>query len=257
MALSKLGIEVVEGNLENVGSILHALRGCDAVFGVTTFEDSQESEFARGRNLVDAIAQSGIANAILSTQPNATSLSGGRACVPHLDAKARIEEYARSRNLPAAFIHIAFYYENFLHRFPARARKNGSYAFGFPQGSTPLASVCAEDIGGIVCQMLTEMYWYKGKVIGIAAEDLRADEYAETLSDVTGKQIVYEYVSCEAFEKLGAPGAREIAAMFDFNRLYVPNRKADVVRSRELYPKLQRFKDWAMAHRAALQETLH
>lgn len=257
MALRKLGAEVVEGDLGNVGSLLMALRDCDAVFGVTVFEESQESEFAHGRNLVDAIAQSRVANVILSTQPNATVLSGGRACVPHLDAKAKIEEYARSRNLPAAFIHVAFYYENFLNRFRAQPRKDGSYAFRFPQGTTPLASVCAEDIGGIVSKILSEMYWYKGKVIGVAGEDLRPDDYAVTLSRVTGKQIAYEYVSCDAFEKLGSPGAREVAAMFDFNRLYVPNRKADVARSRELYPKIQRFQDWAIAHRAALQEALH
>lgn len=256
MALRASGAEIVQGDLENTGSMLAALHDCDAVFGVTTFEGSVEAEYQRGRNLVDAIAQSGIGSAILSTQPHSTLLSGGRVCVPQFDAKAKIEEYARSRDLPAAFIHVSFYYENFLRQFPWQMRRDGRYAFGFPQGSTPLATVWAEDIGGIVVRMLTEMYWHKGKVIGIAAEDLRPDQYAEIMSEVTGKPIAYEYISCEAFENLGLPGAREIAAMFDFNRVYVPNRKADVTRSHELYPKLRGFADWAKTQRESLLRSL-
>src|SRR3974390_2505302 len=58
MALRAHGAEIVEGDLENTGSLLAALRECDAVFAVTTFEGSMESEYQRGRNLVDAMAQS-------------------------------------------------------------------------------------------------------------------------------------------------------------------------------------------------------
>ncbi len=41
-------------------------------------------------------------------------------------AKARIEEYAREMELPATYLHVAFYYENFLSHFPPRRQADGA-----------------------------------------------------------------------------------------------------------------------------------
>ena len=165
--------------MSDPASLRAALRGCDGAFGVTNYWEHFEREFDHGRNFVDALTASGIQHAVISTLPHAKLLSGGRLGVPHLDTKGRIEEYARGANLPATYVHVAFYYENFLTHFPPRRQPDGTYVFGFPQGSTPLAAVAAEDVGGVVAAIFAESFWYRDKVVGVVGDDLRCDEYAE------------------------------------------------------------------------------
>src|SRR5690349_2203803 len=156
--LARLGAEVVEGELANPASLRAALRDCDGAFGVTNYWEHGEREYNHGRNFVDALRATGIQHAVISTLPHVKLVSGGRLSVPHFDTKGRIEEYARAENLPATYVHVAFYYENFLNYFPPRRQPNGTYVFGFPQGSTPLAAVTAEDVGGVVAAIFAESF---------------------------------------------------------------------------------------------------
>jgi len=251
-----LGAELVEGDLGNPASLRAALRDCDGAFGVTNYWEHFEREFDHGRNLVDALGATGIQHAVLSTLPHAKLLSGGRLAVHHFDTKGHIEENARSANLPATYVHIAFYYENFLKYFPPRPQADGTYAFGFPQGSVPLAAVAAEDVGGVVAAIFAESFWYRDKLVGIVGDDLRCDEYAEIMHRVLGRSFRYRYVAHDAFAALDFPGARDLADMFEFNRNYIPNRRVDLAKSRELYPEIRTFERWLRDHVSAFKRAL-
>ena len=253
---ARLGAELAEGDLSNPASLRAALRGCDGAFGVTNYWETVEREYDHGRNFVDALRATGIQHAVISTLPHAKMLSGGRLAVPHLDTKGHIEEYARGSNLPATYVHVAFYYENFLKHFPPRRQANGTYVFGFPQGTTPLAAVAAEDVGGVVAAIFAESFWYRDKVVGIVGDDLRCDEYAESMHRVLGRSFAYRYVAHDAFAALDFPGARDLADMFEFNRCYVPNRRVDLSKSRELYPEIRPFERWLRGHVPAFERAL-
>lgn len=254
--IADLGGELIEGDLNDPASLRAALRGCDGAFGVTDYWEHFEREFEHGRNFIDALAASGIQHAVISTLPHAKLLSGGRLAVPHLDIKGRIEEYARSANLPATYIHVALYYENFLSSFPPRRQNDGTYVLSLPQGSTPLAAVAAEDVGGIVAAIFAESFWYRDKVVGIVGDEMRCDEYAEVMHRVLGRAFAYRYVSHDAFVALGMPGARDLAAMFEFNRQYVPHRRIDLAKSRELYPEIVTFERWLRTHAPAFERAM-
>jgi uncharacterized protein YbjT (DUF2867 family) len=254
--IAELGGELVAGDLSNPASLRAALRGCHGAFGVTNYWEHFEREFEHGRNFVDALIASGIQHSVISTLPHAKLLSGGRLAVPHLDTKGRIEEYARSTNLPTTYVHIAFYYENFLSRFAPRRQRDGSYAFDFPQGSTPLAAVAVEDIGGVVAAIFAESFWYRDKVVGIVGDDLRCDEYTDVMHRVLGRQFAYRYIAHDAFAGRDMLGASALADMFEFNRLYVPNRRMDLAKSRELYPRIRAFERWLRDHTSDFQRAL-
>jgi uncharacterized protein YbjT (DUF2867 family) len=254
--LAGLGAEIVAGDLSNPADLRDALRGCEGAFGVTNYWEHFEREFEHGRNFVDALTASGIQHAVISTLPHAKLLSGGRLAVPHLDTKGRIEEYARSEGLPATYVHVAFYYENFLSYFPPRQQSDGTYVFGFPQGSTPLAAVAAEDLGGVVAAIFAESFWYRDKVVGVVGDDLRCDDYADVMHRVLGRRFAYRYIAHDAFAALGFPGARDLADMFEFNRQYVPNRRVDLAKSRELYPEIRPFERWLRTHAPAFERAL-
>lgn len=256
MALRQLGAEIARGDLEQPATLRAVLQDCDAVFGVTNYWEHGEREFAQGRNLVDAIHHSNVQHTILSTLPHTKLLSGGRLEVKHFDTKARIEEYARELGLPATYLHVAFYYENFLSNFPPRLQADGSYVFGFPQGTVPLAAIAAADIGGLVVAILAESFWYRDKLVGAVGDDQRPDEYAQMMALALHRQIAYKYIDHAAFAALPVPGARDLANMFEFNRLYVPNRRADLSKARELYPELRSFDRWLRSNTAAMERVL-
>ncbi|HKQ16430.1 MAG TPA: NmrA/HSCARG family protein [Steroidobacteraceae bacterium] len=254
--IAELGAELVEGDLSNPAGLRAALSGCDGAFCVTNYWEHFEREFEHGRNFVDGLAASGIQHAVISTLPHVKLLSGGRLGVPHFDTKGRIEEYARSAGVPATYVHVAFYYENFLSYFPPRRQSDGTYVFGFPQGSTPLAGVAAEDVGGVVAAIFAESFWYRDKVVGVVGDDMRCDDYAEIMHRVLRRPVAYRYIAHDAFAALGFPGARDLADMFEFNRQYVPNRRLDLAKSRELYPEIRPFERWLRSHAPAFERAL-
>jgi uncharacterized protein YbjT (DUF2867 family) len=248
-ALVQAGAETVRGDLGNAESLKAAMKDCYGVFGVTNFWEHFEKEAFHGKNLVDAVKEAEIRHFVFSTLPPAQKLSEGKLEVPHFDLKARMEEYARSLKLPATYAHVAFYYENFLEFFPPKLQEDGSYLFGFPQGDTPLAAVGVEDVGGVVATIFDQPEEFRDQTVGIVGDDLPCSTYAEIMSRVLGKKILYRYIPLEVFAKLGFPGAEDLANMFEYNRLFIPTRQADLEQSLALYPEIQRFEPWVKANK--------
>lgn len=243
------GAEVAQGDLADPASLRRALADCWGVFGVTSFWEHFEREFEQGKNLIDAVAESSVEFMVMSTLPSVEGITQGELKVPHFDLKARLEEYARGFDLPAAFIHVAFYYENFLSFFVPRRQADGTYLFSFPQGDTPLAAVAVEDTGGVVRAIFDRPEEFRRRAVGIVGDERRPASYAEILSRVLGRTVRYQSMPREEFAALGFPGAPELADMFEFYRRYVRGRQAEAEETRTLYPAVQSFEQWAMRHR--------
>lgn len=247
-ALRDAGVEIVRGDLDDGASLREALSGVYGAYGVTNFWEHFAHEREQGRNLVDAVAQSGVEHFVFSTLPNVKKETNGELDVPHFDIKAELEDYARQRALPATFVHLAFYFENFTAFFPPQPQGDGTFAFGFPQGDTPLAGVGVEDVGGIVARIFEQRDSYLGETVYIAGDYRPAAEYAAIMSRVLGRKIVYNHIPRDTFAGFGFPGAADIAHMFDYYQRYMPNRRPDAERSRAIYPELQTFEQWLERH---------
>ena len=211
-ALGRAGAEIVAGDLEDFDSIRAALIGCYGCFGVTSFWEHFEKEYGHGKNLIDAVRRSDVEHFVLSTLPYCKKISGGALEVPHFDQKAQLEEYTRKLGVQATFVHVAFYFENFLTFFPPQMQEDGSFTFGFPQGDTPLAAVAVEDVGSVVSPVFERPQDYLGKVVGIVGDDLTGSQYAETMTRMLGTKVAYHHMPREDFAALGFPGAEDLAA---------------------------------------------
>ena len=232
------------------------MKDCYGVFGVTSFWEHFDKEYQHGKNLVDAVAESNVEHFVFSTLPSANKLSNGKLDVPHFDLKAKLEQYTKELGIEATFVHVAFYYENFLYFFPPKKNGNGSYVFGFPQGDTLLAGVSVEDLGGVVASVFERPQEYKGRVVGAVGDDIRPDEYAAVMTRVLGKTVEYNHIDREAFASFGFPGADDLANMFDFNRHYIENREKDKNESRSLNPEMRTFEDWLSENKEKLLNAL-
>jgi len=255
-ALRALGATVVQGDLDDRASLQGALDGVYGVFGVTNFWEHFGKESEQGYNLVNAVAGADVSHFVYSTLPPVEKATGGALKSPHFDIKAEHEEYARKLGIPSTFIHVPFYYENFLAFFPPRPTGDGAYQFGFPQGDTPLAAMAAEDVGKVVAPIFEQPEKYIGQVVKLAGDEMPAAEYAAVMSRQTGADIRYAYVPREVFAALGFPGAEDLADMFEFYRLHIPSRAGDVAKLRELAPDLQSFEEWLSRNDGKLRAAL-
>lgn len=244
IALQEAGAEIAEGDLDDLQSLLAAMKDVYGVFGVTSFWEHYEKEYQHGKNLVDAVHQSGIKHFVYSTLANYKQLSGDTLSVPHCDLKAELEEYTKSLKIPATFMRIAFYYENFLSFFPLQKDENDNFFFGFPQGDTKLSIVTVEDMGGVVAPVFNHPKEYIGRIVGVVGEDLTCDEYAAILSKVLKQKVYYKYIPRDVYAGFGFPGAEELANMFEVQRLYIKDRQLDLIESYGLNPSMQRFEKW-------------
>jgi uncharacterized protein YbjT (DUF2867 family) len=245
--LAAAGAKLVQGDLGDSDSLTRAMDGCYGAFGVTDFWEHQEEEYHHGKNLADAAAAAGIEHLVLSTLPSVAKVDPSLD-VPHFETKARVERYARELGIPVTFVHVAFYYENFLSYFVPRRQDDNTFVFGFPQGDTPLAAVAVEDLGGLVEGIFKDRERFAGTTVGAVGDDRPPAAYAEIMSRVLGERVSYNHIPREVFAAFDFPGADDLANMFEFNRLHVPGRQGDLDLSRKLYPKMRSFDSWMEAN---------
>ena len=255
-ALRELGAEIVEGNLDDRASIDAALQGVYGVFGVTNFWEHYAKEGEQGRTLVEAVAAANVEHFVLSSLQPIEKATNGALKSPHFDLKAEHEELTRTLGIPATFVHVAFYYENFLAFFPPRPTGDGSYQFGFPQGDTPLAAVSVEDVGLIVAPIFEQPEKYIGKVLKVVGDEMPATGYAEAMGRATGLDVRYAYIPLETFAAFGFPGAEDLADMFEFYRVHMPRRDKEIAECRALAPGMQTFEKWLAKNSAKLKAAL-
>jgi uncharacterized protein YbjT (DUF2867 family) len=247
----------VKGDLDDRASLDAALQGVYGVFGVTNFWEHFDREAEQGRNLVEAVAAAkNVQHFVFSTLPPIANVTNGELRSPHFDLKAEHEERAKQLGIPATFIHVPFYYENFLAFFPPRPVGDGTFQFGFPQGDTPLAAMSVEDVGRIVAPIFEQPEQYIGKVLKLAGDELPPTEYAETMSKQVGREIRYAYVPRETFAAFGFPGAEDLADMFEFYRVHMPSRLTEVDQCRAIAPELQSFSTWVAKNEGGLKKAL-
>ena len=247
--LKAAGAEIAEGDFDNIESLKQAMKDCYGVFGVTNFWEHYHKELAQGKNLVDAVNQSGIKHFVLHTLPNYLKLSNGEFPVPHCDIKATLQDYTKSLSIPASFVQIAFYYENFFTFFPFQKDENGDFYFGFPQGDTKLAMASVDDIGGVIASIFNHPAEYIGRTVGVVGADKTCAEYAEIMSKLLGKRIYFNYIPRDVYAGFGFPGAEELANMFEVQRLYIKNRQLDLIESYGLNPSMQSLENWIIKNK--------
>jgi uncharacterized protein YbjT (DUF2867 family) len=256
VALQAMGAQVVVGDMADEASLEQAMDGCYGVYGVTNFWEHYGQEYYLGMNLIEAVAVCGISHFVLHTLPDYSALSGGELKVPHCDIKAALKAYSQELRLPATYLQVAFYYENFLHFFPPQPDQFGTYQFGFPQGNTKLAMVSVEDVGGIAAQLFANPQAYLGKTVTTVGADDTCTEYAAAMTRILGLPVHYNYVPRDLYASFGFPGAEELANMFEVQRLYITSRQKEMEESYRLNPEMQTFERWLQQNKIRLLNKL-
>ncbi|XP_040297170.1 nmrA-like family domain-containing protein 1 isoform X1 [Bufo bufo] len=251
--LKEAGAEVVSADLDNEKSVEAALGGAYGAFVVTNFWEhfSKDKEVAQGKLIADVSKRLGLQIVVFSGLENVKKLTGGKLSVLHFDGKGEAEEYFREIGVPMTSVRLPSYYENLLTYFrPQKNKDSDSYSLAIPMGDVLLDGMSVKDLGGVVVSILKSPSQYAGKDIGLSTDKLTVAQYAAIMSQVSGKDIRDAKITPEAYEKLGFPGAEELANMF---RFYLLKPDRDVALTLKLNPKAKKFQQWAEENKELLK----
>lgn len=253
LAFQDLGAEVVRCDLDDATSVEEALKGAHGAFVVTSFWDhlSKEKEVCQGKLVADLAKRLGLRHVVYSGLENVDRLSGGKLKVLHFDGKGEVEEYFWSIGVPTTSVRLAAYFENFLTMWKPVKTSDGYYTLALPMGDVPMDGISVADVGAVVSSIFASPEEFVGKAVGLSAEALTIQQYADILSRILGKDIRDAKITPEDYEKLGFPGADELANMFRFYHMK-PNR--DIKLTHRLNPQIRSFSQFISDNQGAFKD---
>ncbi|KAM4863230.1 nmrA-like family domain-containing protein 1 [Urocitellus parryii] len=254
LALQNLGAEVVKGDLNDKASVEAALKGAYGAFVVTNFWEhfSKDKEVCQGKMVADTAKHLGLKHVVYSGLENVERLSGGKLKVPHFDGKGEVEEYFWSIGVPMTSVRVAAYFENFFTILkPSKAPDGDYYTLALPMGDVPMDGISVADVGAVVSSIFNSPEEFIGKAVGLSAEALTIQQYADVLSKSLGKEVRDAKITPEAYEKLGFPAAKELA---DMCRFYQMKPDRDVKLTHRLNPKVRSFSQFISENLGALKD---
>jgi len=259
-ALKTQGAELVEADLEKPETIPNAVKGAYGCFLITDYwaHMSMPKEIAQGKSVVDACKAAGVKHLVFSGLENIEA-TVGKPC-PHFDGKAHIVDYIKEAGVPNSIVELSLYMENFLTdmkpqpEMDANHQPTGSGVFkmGFDLGDQPLYVNSAQDIGRVVRSVFNDDSFI-GKTVGIASDNLKMEEYASIMAEVTGRNVVFNKGFTPAvLESLDGviPCAKEFAAMFQ--SIAEGHQVRDPELTMKLDPEILKYRQWCINNKEAL-----
>lgn len=236
-ALTQQGVEVVQGDLEDVASITRAAAGVYGIYSVQDFwAVGARREVQQGKNVADAAKKADVKHLVYSSVGGAERNTG----IPHWESKWEVEKHIRSLGLPATVIRPAAFMEMYYVDQVEIGILKGKFADPI-HADKPYQTIATDDIGAFVALAFERPAEFIGKELEIAGSELTNAEAAQVFSRVLGKPV--------KFQKLPLPLVRLILG----KEFYVMFRwfneagfKADIPGLRGAYPEihLHTLEEW-------------
>lgn len=266
--LAKLGVEVVEADVDNKTSLINAFKGAYGAYCVTFFWEhfSPEKEKLHAKNMAEAASEANVKHVIWSTLEDSRKFIPltddrmptlqGKYKVPHFDAKGESNAYFEKSGVPFTLLYTSFYWENFIH-FGMGPQKgpDGKLAITIPIGDKKLPGIASEDIGKCAYSIFKAGKEFQGKTVGIAGEHLTGKNMADTFSKHFGIEVKYNDVPASVYRTFGFPGADDLGNMFQFNADFEADfcSTRNIDATKKLNPELLNFDSWLQLNKAAIK----
>jgi uncharacterized protein YbjT (DUF2867 family) len=233
-ALKRQGVDIVQGDLDDEGSLRRALSGVWGVFSVqNTWEAGVEREEVQGKRLATLAREASVEHFVYSSVGSAHKKTG----VPHFDNKWRIEETVRGLRFPShVILRPVFFMENLMAPF---SLQGSTLALALGPG-TKLQMIAVEDIGWFGARAFTDAAALNRREIDLAGDVRTMPQAAEILAAALGRAITFAQVPIEQVRQY----SEDTALMLEwFERV---GYSADIPGlEREFGRTLTKLPDWA------------
>ena len=235
--LTRQGVEVAQGDLEDPASLERATRGGHGVYSVQDFWSvGAKREVAQGKNLAEAAKKAGVEHFVYSSVGGAERNSG----IDHWESKWEIEKHIRKLGFPATILRPAAFMENYYIDQVEIAILKGKLMDPI-RADKPYQTIASEDIGAFAALAFKRPKEFIGLELEIAGSELTNPEAAQVFSRVLGKPV--------KFRKLPMPMVRLVLGKEFYQMFHWFNEagfKADIASLRRRYPEvhLQTLEEW-------------
>src|SRR2546425_1912360 len=177
--ISKLGAEIVAGDLDDAASLERSLAGAWGVFAVqNTWEAGVEREEEQGKRIAEIARRQGVQHYVYSSVASAHRNTG----IPRFDNKWRVEEKVRALGLPSyTILRPVFFMENLLLPSFLQGIQQGKLLVAL-EPETVLQMIAVADIGKYGLWAFENHAALNGRAIDIARDRATMPATAEILS---------------------------------------------------------------------------
>ncbi len=236
-ALSRQGVDIVKGDLDDEATLRSALAGAWGVFGVQNAgEAGVAREEVQGKRLATLAREAGVEHFVYTSVGSSHKRTG----VPHFDNKWRIEETVRALRFPShVILRPVFFMENLVAPF---SLQGSTLAWALEPG-TKLQMIAVDDIGWLGARAFTNAVGLNRREIDLAGDIRTMPEAAEILTKALGRPIAFAQTPIEQVRQY----SKEMALMLQwFDRV---GYSADIAGlEREFGRPLTKLPDWARRH---------
>ncbi len=236
-ALKKKGMEIAQGNFDDMGSLQRALKGVDAVFAMSTFRGrGPEGETQQGKKIADAVKLAGTKHLVYTSVSSANLGTG----IPHFESKFRVEKYIQELQLPHTIIRPVAFMDNLLSPVNIPSLATG-ILFQMTSPTQKNQVIAVEDIGKFAAHVIEQREPFLRKSIDIAGDELSGEETAAILSRALNRQIECKEQRSDAMTQMGPDYAKMIQWMRD------TGYHVNIDQLRKDYPEIGwlTFENWA------------
>jgi uncharacterized protein YbjT (DUF2867 family) len=235
--LEKQGVELVQGDLDDPGSLERAARGVYGIYSVQDFWTvGARREVQQGKNLADVAKKAGVEHFVYSSVGGAERNTG----ITHWETKWVVEKHIRSLKLPVTVLRPASFMETYHILEVEIGLLKGKLADPV-RADRPYQTIATDDIGGFVALAFERPKHFIGMELEIAGSELTNIEAAKVFSRVMNRPV--------RFQKLPLPIVRLILGKEFYQMFHWFNNKgyqANIPELRHKYPEvhLHTLEEW-------------
>jgi uncharacterized protein YbjT (DUF2867 family) len=188
MNLARQGVELAQGDLEDLASLERAAHGVYGIYSVQNFWTvGAQREVQQGKNLADVAKKAGVEHFVYSSAGGAERNSG----IGHFETKWEIEQYIRQLGLPATMIRPVAFMEDYYLEQTEIGILQGKFVDPIRADKT-YQTIAVDDIGAFVALAFDRPKEFIGQELEIAGSELTNQEAAEVFSRVLGRPVEFE-----------------------------------------------------------------
>jgi uncharacterized protein YbjT (DUF2867 family) len=226
-ALRTVGAELVVGDFDDPGSLVHATRGADALFAMATpfVPGGTATEVRHGKALVDAAVAAGVGHVVYSSVASADLGTG----VPHFESKYAVERHLAASGAFWTVIAPTEFLDMVLAPWSLPALRDGVLGVPVP-GRAPRQLTVVADVAAFAGLVIESPERFVGRRVEIASDVVTGDELAGALTRAAGRDI--RYVMAEEDSAVDA----DLRAMYAF--MAGGGYTVDIAGVRSAYPEV-------------------
>jgi uncharacterized protein YbjT (DUF2867 family) len=231
------GVELAQGDLEDLASLEDAAHGVYGIYSVQNFwKVGAKREVQQGKSLADMAKKAAVEHFVYSSVGGAERNSG----IGHWATKWEVEQYIRQLGLPATMIRPAAFMENYYNEQTEIGILQGKFTDAV-HADKPYQTIAVDDIGAFVALAFDRPKELIGQALEIAGSELTNPQAAEVFSRVLGKPVEFEELPMPVVQSVLGEEYYQMYRWFNEEGF-----KANIAELRRCYPEvhLHTLEEW-------------